>query len=191
MIEWFQSIGNWVVSNKDAIVTTLSAIATSGVGVNLWQFFKNRKIVTENTKNASELVAALKENELLKPAVAKVEEVLSTVKEKQVALEKKVIDSINGIDTLVTKVNAILDVQSLVYQTIKDESTRIAVNNILTNAKYAVTEQRAQLIKELNALKEENARITAESNAKVEESVAKATSIIEATNVETKTVIRG
>ena len=191
MIEWFQSIGNWVVTNKDAIVTTLSAIATSGVGVNLWQFFKNRKIVTENTKNASELVAALKENELLKPAVAKVEEVLSTVKEKQVALEKKVIDSINGIDTLVTKVNAILDVQSLVYQTIKDESTRIAVNNILTNAKYAVTEQRAQLIKELNALKEENARITAESNAKVEESVAKATSIIEAANVETKTVIRG
>lgn len=191
MIEWFQSIGNWIVTNKDAIVTTLSAVATSGVGVNLWQFFKNRKIVTENTKNASELVAALKENELLKPAVAKVEEVLSTVKEKQVALEKKVIDSINGIDTLVTKVNAILDVQSLVYQTIKDESTRIAVNNILTNAKYAVTEQRAQLIKELNALKEENARITAESNAKVEESVAKATSIIEATNVETKTVIRG
>ncbi len=191
MIEWFQSIGNWFVTNKDAIVTTLSAVATSGVGVNLWQFFKNRKIVTENTKNASELVAALKENELLKPAVAKVEEVLSTVKEKQVALEKKVIDSINGIDTLVTKVNAILDVQSLVYQTIKDESTRIAVNNILTNAKYAVTEQRAQLIKELNALKEENARITAESNAKVEESVAKATSIIEATNVETKTVIRG
>lgn len=191
MIEWFQSIGNWVVTNKDAIVTTLSAMATSGVGVNLWQFFKNRKIVTENTKNASELVAALKENELLKPAVAKVEEMLSTVKEKQVALEKKVIDSINGIDTLVTKVNAILDVQSLVYQTIKDESTRIAVNNILTNAKYAVTEQRAQLIKELNALKEENARITAESNAKVEESVAKATSIIEATNVETKTVIRG
>ena len=191
MIEWFQSIGNWIVTNKDAIVTTLSAIATSGVGVNLWQFFKNRKIVTENTKNASELVAALKENELLKPAVVKVEEMLSTVKEKQVALEKKVIDSINGIDTLVTKVNAILDVQSLVYQTIKDESTRIAVNNILTNAKYAVTEQRAQLIKELNALKEENARITAESNAKVEESVAKATSIIEATNVETKTVIRG
>lgn len=191
MIEWFQSIGNWVVTNKDAIVTTLSAIATSGVGVNLWQFFKNRKIVTENTKNASELVSALKENELLKPAVAKVEEILSTVKEKQVALEKKVIDSINGIDTLVTKVNAILDVQSLVYQTIKDENTRIAVNNILTNAKYAVTEQRAQLIKELNALKEENARITAESNAKVEESVAKATSIIEATNVETKTVIRG
>lgn len=191
MIEWFQSIGNWIVTNKDAIVTTLSAVATSGVGVNLWQFFKNRKIVTENTKNASELVAALKENELLKPAVAKVEEALSIVKDKQGALEKKVIDSINGIDILVTKVNAILDVQSLVYQTIKDESTRIAVNNILTNAKYAVTEQRAQLIKELNALKEENARITAESNAKVEESVAKATSIIEATNVETKTVIRG
>ena len=191
MIEWLQSIGNWFVTNKDGIVTALSAVATSGVGVNLWQFFKNRKIVTENTKNASELVAALKENELLKPAVAKVEEVLSTVKEKQVVLEKKVIDSINGIDTLVTKVNAILDVQSLVYQTITDESTRIAVNNILTNAKYAVTEQRAQLIKELNALKEENARITAESNAKVEESVAKATSIIEATNVETKTVIRG
>ena len=159
MIEWFQSIGNWFVTNKDAIVTILSTVATSGVGVNLWQFFKNRKIVTENTKNASELVAALKENELLKPAVAKVEEMLSTVKEKQVALEKKVIDSINGIDTLVTKVNAILDVQSLVYQTIKDESTRIAVNNILTNAKYAVTEQRAQLIKELNALKEEMAAV--------------------------------
>lgn len=191
MIEWLQSIGNWFATNKDPIVATLSAVATSGVGVNLWQFFKNRKIVTENTKNAGELIAALKENELLKPAVAKVEEALSTVKEKQTALEKKVIDSINGIDTLVTKVNAILDVQSLVYQTIKDESTRVAVNNILTNAKYAVTEQRAQLIKELNALKEENARITAESNAKVEESVAKATSIIEATNVETKTVIRG
>ena len=90
-----------------------------------------------------------------------------------------------------TKVNAILDVQSLVYQTIKDENTRVAVNNMLTNAKYAVTEQLAQFIKELNSLKEENARITAESNAKVEETVEKATAIIEATNMETNTVIRG
>ena len=124
-------------------------------------------------------------------AVELIEEKLNVLNEKQLSFGGKVLDVLNGVDTLMTKVNAILDVQSLVYQTIKDENTRVAVNNILTNAKYAVTEQRAQLIKELNSLKEENARITAESNAKIEETVEKATAIIEATNTETNTVIRG
>ena len=191
MIEWLQSVGNWFVANKDPLIAGLTTLATSGAGVNLWQFFKNRKIVTENTSNAEQLTKALKQNELLKPAVELVEEKLNILNEKQLSFGGKVLDVLNGVDTLMTKVNAILDVQSLVYQTIKDENTRVAVNNILTNAKYAVTEQRAQLIKELNSLKEENARITAESNAKIEETVEKATAIIEATNTETNTVIRG
>lgn len=191
MIEWLQSVGNWFVANKDALIAGLTTLATSGIGVNLWQFFKSRKIVTENTSNAKQLAEALKQNELLKPAVELVEEKLNVLNEKQISFGNKVLDVLNGVDTLMTKVNAILDVQSLVYQTIKDENTRVAVNNILTNAKYAVTEQRAQLIKELNSLKEENARITAESNAKVEETVERATAIIEATNTETNTVIRG
>ena len=191
MIEWLQSVGNWFVANKDPIIAGLTTLATSGVGVNLWQFFKNRKIVTENTSNAKQLTEALKQNELLKPAVELVEEKLNVLNEKQLSFGGKVLDVLNGVDTLMTKVNAILDVQSLVYQTIKDEATRTAVNNILTNAKYAVTAQRAELIKELNALKEETAKQNAENNARVEEAVAKAVNIVEATDVENKTVIRG
>lgn len=190
-MEWLRNIGNWFIENKDTIVVTLTGIATSGAGVNLWQFFKSRKVVKDNTANAKALTDALKENSTLKIAVTSLNDFVSGVAERVEKVNNTVISVVNSTDVLITKVNAMLDVQSLVYQTIKDEATRTAVNNILTNAKYAVTAQRAELIKELNALKEETAKQNAENNARVEEAVAKAVNIVEATDVENKTVIRG
>ena len=110
----------------------------------------------------------------MKTAVTSLNDFVSGVAERVEKVNNTVISVVNSTDVLITKVNAMLDVQSLVYQTIKDEATRTAVNNILTNAKYAVTAQRAELIKELNALKEETAKQNAENNARVEEAVAKA-----------------
>ena len=190
-MEWLRNIGNWFIENKDTIVVTLTGIATSGAGVNLWQFFKSRKVVKDNTANSKALTDALKENSTLKTAVTSLNDFVSGVAERVEKVNNTVVSVVNSTDVLITKVNAMLDVQSLVYQTIKDEATRTAVNNILTNAKYAVTAQRAELIKELNALKEETAKQNAENNARVEEAVAKAVNIVEATDVENKTVIRG
>lgn len=191
MIEWLQSIGTWLSENKDGIVIAFTTFATSGTAANLWQFFKNRKIVSENTGTTKSLTEALKENSVLKDKVDEAKELLNIAQSKIQALEDKIVDTVNGVDTVITKVNAMLDVQSLVYQTIRDESTRTAVQNILTNAKYAATEQRAQLIKQLTELKEANARQTAENQARVDEAVNKAVSLVEASRTETNTVIRG
>lgn len=195
MIEFFKSIYQWLAENKDEIVVTLTTFATSGTAINLWQWFKNRATITSNTESNNSLVETVKnvvaENSNLTNIIDKAKEAVKTVQEKVELLENKIIDTVNGVDTVITKVNAMLDVQSLVYQTIRDDSTRTAVQNILTNAKYAATEQRAKLIEQLNELKANVAEQAKQSQAQVEAAVNSAVSLVEAARTETNTVIRG
>ena len=72
------------------------------------------------------------------------------------------------MDNLTTKLNAILEVQSVVYSTIKNEDIRNTVNALLVNAKYAETANRAKLRKEIDDLKAKVASQVTEVQATVE-----------------------
>ena len=191
IMEWLQNIGQWITEHLGGITAAVSGITATSVVANIWSFIKSKKTTIENSMLMKDLKASLLENENVKKAVDSVTDLSTKLKEKIDIVEKRANDILNQSDIVVTKVNAMLDVQSLVYQTIKDEKTRVAVNNILTNAKYAVTEQRAKLLEELNNLKDEITKQNEANRSRVEETVNKAVSIVEAVDTETDVVTRG
>ena len=175
---WLENIGKWFVENKETILAVLTAIQSSGlIGFIAWAV-KSTKQVKLNTKTTETLNKSITCVDGLNGEVAEMKDVNKTLIEKCDYLENQMNDLQNSMDILITKIDAIIEVQSVVYTTIKDDKTRATVNNLLTNAKYAVTEQRKKLIEELEALRQQ---IKAQADAQkqlVEHAVNKAQSIV-------------
>ena len=175
---WLENIGKWFVENKETILAVLTAIQSSGlVGFIAWAV-KSTKQVKLNTKTTETLNKSIACVDGLNGEVAEMKDVNKTLIEKCEYLENQMNDLENSMDILITKIDAIIEVQSVVYTTIKDDKTRATVNNLLTNAKYAVTEQRKKLIEELEELRQQ---IKAQADAQkqlVEHAVNKAQSIV-------------
>ena len=175
---WLENIGKWFVENKETILAVLTAIQSSGlVGFIAWAV-KSTKQVKLNTKTTETLNKSITCVDGLSGEVTEMKDVNKTLIEKCEYLENQMNDLQNSMDILITKIDAIIEVQSVVYTTIKDDKTRATVNNLLTNAKYAVTEQRKKLIDELEELRQQ---IKAQADAQkqlVEHAVNKAQSIV-------------
>lgn len=175
---WLENIGKWFVENKESILAVLTAIQSSGlIGFIAWAV-KSTKQVKLNTKTTETLNKSITCVDSLNGEVTEMKDVNKTLIEKCDYLENQMNDLQNSMDILITKIDAIIEVQSVVYTTIKDDKTRATVNNLLTNAKYAVTEQRKKLIDELESLRQQ---IKAQAEAQkqlVEHAVNKAQSIV-------------
>ena len=175
---WLENIGKWFVENKETILAVLTAIQSSGlIGVIAWAV-KSTKQVKLNTKTTETLNNSIACVDGLNGEVAEMKDVNKALIEKCDYLENQMNDLQNSMDILVTKVDAIIEVQSVVYTTIKDDKTRATVNNLLTNAKYAVTEQRKKLIDELEALRQQIKTQAEAQKQLVEHAVNKAQSIV-------------
>ena len=175
---WLENIGKWFVENKETILAVLTAIQSSGlVGFIAWAV-KSTKQVKLNTKTTETLNNSIACVDGLNGEVAEMKDVNKTLIEKCEYLENQMNDLQNSMDILLTKVDAIIEVQSVVYTTIKDDKTRATVNNLLTNAKYAVTEQRKKLIDELEALRQQIKTQAEAQKQLVEHAVNKAQSIV-------------
>ena len=152
---WLENIGKWFVENKETILAVLTAIQSSGlIGFIAWAV-KSTKQVKLNTKTTETLKKSITCVDGLNGEVTEMKDVNKKLIEKCEYLENQMNDLQNSMDILLTKVDAMIEVQSVVYTTIKDDKTRATVNNLLTNAKYAVTEQRKKLIDELEALRQQ------------------------------------
>lgn len=175
---WLENIGKWFVENKETILAVLTAIQSSGlIGFIAWAV-KSTKQVKLNTKTTETLNKSITCVDGLNGEVAEMKDVNKTLIEKCEYLENQMNDLQNSMDILITKVDAIIEVQSVVYTTIKDDKTRATVNNLLTNAKYAVTEQRKKLIDELEALRQQIKTQAEAQKQLVEHAVNKAQSIV-------------
>ena len=175
---WLENIGKWFVENKETILAVLTAIQSSGlIGFIAWAV-KSTKQVKLNTKTTETLNNSIACVDGLNGEVAEMKDVNKVLIEKCDYLENQMNDLENSMDILITKIDAIIEVQSVVYTTIKDDKTRATVNNLLTNAKYAVTEQRKKLIEELEALREQIKTQAEAQKQLVEHAVNKAQSIV-------------
>ena len=175
---WLENIGKWFVENKETILAVLTAIQSSGlIGFIAWAV-KSTKQVKLNTKTTETLNKSITCVDGLNGEVAEMKDVNKVLIEKCDYLENQMNDLQNSMDILLTKVDAIIEVQSVVYTTIKDDKTRATVNNLLTNAKYAVTEQRKKLIDELEALRQQIKTQAEAQKQLVEHAVNKAQSIV-------------
>lgn len=175
---WLENIGKWFVENKETILAVLTAIQSSGlIGFIAWAV-KSTKQVKLNTKTTETLNKSIACVDSLNGEVTEMKDVNKTLIEKCEYLENQMNDLQNSMDILLTKVDAMIEVQSVVYTTIKDDKTRATVNNLLTNAKYAVTEQRKKLIDELEALRQQIKTQAEAQKQLVEHAVNKAQSIV-------------
>ncbi len=175
---WLENIGKWFVENKETILAVLTAIQSSGlIGFIAWAV-KSTKQVKLNTKTTETLNKSITCVDGLNGEVIEMKGVNKTLIEKCEYLENQMNDLQNSMDILLTKVDAMIEVQSVVYTTIKDDKTRATVNNLLTNAKYAVTEQRKKLIDELEALRQQIKTQAEAQKQLVEHAVNKAQSIV-------------
>ena len=175
---WLENIGKWFVENKETILAVLTAIQSSGlVGFIAWAV-KSTKQVKLNTKTTETLNKSITCVDSLNGEVTEMKDVNKVLIEKCDYLENQMNDLENSMDILITKIDAIIEVQSVVYTTIKDDKTRATVNNLLTNAKYAVTEQRKNLIDELEALRQQIKTQAEAQKQLVEHAVNKAQSIV-------------
>ena len=175
---WLENIGKWFVENKETILAVLTAIQSSGlIGFIAWAV-KSTKQVKLNTKTTETLNKSITCVDGLNGEVTEMKGVNKTLIEKCEYLENQMNDLQNSMDILLTKVDAMIEVQSVVYTTIKDDKTRATVNNLLTNAKYAVTEQRKKLIDELESLRQQIKTQAEAQKQLVEHAVNKAQSIV-------------
>lgn len=175
---WLENIGKWFVENKETILAVLTAIQSSGlIGFIAWAV-KSTKQVKLNTKTTETLNKSITCVDGLNGEVTEMKDVNKTLIEKCEYLENQMNDLQNSMDILLTKVDAMIEVQSVVYTTIKDDKTRATVNNLLTNAKYAVTEQRKKLIDELESLRQQIKTQAEAQKQLVEHAVNKAQSIV-------------
>lgn len=157
MVEFFRNIWNWFVLNKDEIVlffTSSNFVAFITTIVMLVKQLKANKSSNETNKglktsldNATSIagdVVSIKDN------VNSTNDILSTVKNDTESFKKEAFDL---LDVIVQKMNSVLEVQSIVYSTIKDETIRKNVSGILMDAKYIETSTRASLEAEIESLK--------------------------------------
>lgn len=177
---WLENIGNWFIENQEKILTVLTAIQSSGlIGFIVWAV-KSTKQVKLNTQTSKVLNESIGIVNGLNGEVETLNCNHKDLVEKVDHLEMQMNNLQNTMDTVLTKVDAMIEVQSVVYTTIKDDKTRATVNNLLTNAKYAVTEQRAKLLEELDSLRKQVKEYSDKAAALVEYTVNKAQSIVKA-----------
>ena len=157
MTEFFQNIYAWLAANSNKIVAFLTSanfLAMLTLVVNTIRTIKTNKGVaitstdlknelTESSKNRSVIASIKGVSETIKDVT---EATKTAIDETKALLDKELL-------TVTNKVNAILEVQSLVYSTIRDDSLRQTVSNLLNTARYNDANTKEQLQSEIDSLK--------------------------------------
>lgn len=149
MIELFNNCGQWLSENAGSIVAFLTgtnfiAIVTSIVTVlKLFTSIKSNRKSIQNLDNSTidleNQLKVLKDNEPsfveMKDTIARVDNVTKSINDSY----------LQAYDVLNKKLNSMIEVQQLVYSTIKDDTLREHVQDVLMNAKFAEQQTRKEL----------------------------------------------
>ena len=162
MVELFQNIFEWVELNSEAIIGALSSLNLGGIAANLWYARKQRKTISDNTVASNTLNSSA--TELVK---ATTEVTANTTEVKALTAEVVNLRAENAklseiVEQSIGKIDVIIEILNVVYGTLKDETVRTAVQNIILNAKYSESNIRKQLeaqIAELQAKIDEDAEL--------------------------------
>ena len=157
MVEFFHNIWNWFVLNKDEIVlffTSSNFVAFMTTIVMLVKQFKANKSNNETNKviktSLDNAVSIAADVVSIRDNISATNDGFATVKNDLESFKK---ETYAALDVIVQKMNAVLEVQSVVYSTIKDETIRKNVSGILMDAKYSETATRASLEAEVENLR--------------------------------------
>lgn len=173
MPEFIANICEWISINWRAIVGTITS-STLASNAFLWlSLGKQKKAVTDNTKATNDLNDATEKLNGAKTAIETNTKETVDLKTEITALTRENVELKNSLDTMANKISSILEVLDIVYGTIKDETVRTAVHNIILNSKYTENATRAELQKQIEDLQSKVAEDAALLQAQVKDTVDK------------------
>ena len=172
MIEFFQNIWNWIVFNKEGILTFFTSSNFVAICVTIFTIVKQTRANNRNTESLNAVKNGLNSTSDINNNVSEIKEISNTTNDtvnEIVNKENNIERSLNEfIETTNAKINAMLEVQSLVYSTIKDDTIRNSVNSIIIDAKHCEANAKSKLQAEIDELK---SKLTDNAN-KIAEEVA-------------------
>lgn len=182
MMEFFKNMWMWIVENRDVITTVMTSSTFMSIVALVYTYFKNKKSVDKNTLSLNSIQTMFtktdndsKEIKALGDGLTKVHSIIDKCDTAIQHVENKFSELQTSFNS---KINAILEVQTIVYSTIKDDSLRNAVNSILINAKYDDVATKAKLEKEITELKQKVANTLSDVDAAVNETVDKVNAMV-------------
>lgn len=188
MIETLQTFGSniwqWFIDNKDAISTFfMSGQFVSLVGA-MFMLVKNIKQVNNNTASTDALNSNLIKTNAMSNDIQLLQKDVELLSEENKHLRNALTDTENKLlesnQLIADKLNAILEVQSIVYTTIRDSSIRQTVNTILNNARYTDTNFKEQLQEQIEELKHEFETKVEDMNHTMDDAVKKVSNSLNA-----------
>ncbi len=188
MIDFFASIWNWYQVNRENIITFVTSSTFVGTVFTIITYVKNRKSVNLNTLSINDIKKTFEEKAKDSENVAKMKKLIETSYDTLDNCINRVVDVSKSISdfqqTLSHKLNSMLEVQSIVYSTIKDDTIRNTVNSILISAKHDDLASRVELEKEIEDLKHKIADTLTEVNKEVNSTVNKVSDLVIGTPTE-------
>lgn len=157
LTQFGSSIWQWFLDNKDAIMAFfMSGQALSFIAA-LVMLIKNLKGTKENTASTQKLDKTLDNTNNMCDSVTELNNNFKLLKEENDNLRNDLKETENKIvqsnEELRNKLNAIIEVQSIVYTTIRDDGVRQTVNTILNNARYSEKNFKESLEKQIDEMK--------------------------------------
>lgn len=158
---WLENCWQWLTDNWQSILVFF----TSGQAISLVvavisiirqsKAFKAAKISTDALDGSVKAYneAFKKNDEAIKAISEKFNDSFTSLTTATSKINDFSENVLELLDTTIAKVNAMLDVQSIVYSTIKDDNIRKNVSDLIVNAKFAENKQKADLLNQIDALK--------------------------------------
>lgn len=197
MNEWLNSMWEWILDNKVNITTFFTSTNFVTIMSMLIAFVKNIQATKNNTLSIKSVNNTMQENQVIKSDVVYIKDEVPVLKTELDATKtelKRAHEKLDKMEKLVkqyneelfTKVNAMLEVQNIVYATIKDDNIRTSVNSILIAAKHSDNASKIKLQEELDTLRDELKAKNAELDAAVNRVVEKVANEVTATPTQTE-----
>lgn len=178
-MEWINTAWQWIETNIVPLLTTTNIMMVLGV---IFSLFKQKRSIMDNTASSRDLRRTLDTVKLQSAALDEQTAGLAALKAETDALKESA-----ALDA--TKIDAMLDILHTVFmaQNLPAGSKQV-IDGFYTNARYAETQQRAAIVKQVEDLKAQLASMTAAMAEKVDSAETTVKKIVGAKNTEKQTV---
>ena len=146
MYEFFSMVWRYVLEHSTAFITFITSSGFLSAFINIILTIKTRKSAKENTAATRELKALMEQNKALA-------DIVRALEKGHNVLSEKVEETLETADRILTKTNAVLEVEYIKNGATSNAKARTDVNNVINNAKYSETATRASLIAKIEEMK--------------------------------------
>lgn len=153
MMEFVRNCYMWIAENYKEITMTLTSAQFVSIISAIVIFLKNIKSSKDNTAATKALNSTMETTNSMSESIDMLKGELEVLKIENKALADSLHETLEFLNTHSAKLNTMLEVQSVVYSTIKDDKIRNTVNSLLVNARYSESTSRAKLQKEVESLR--------------------------------------